>query len=248
MVTLYDLLEIEENASKTRIEESYKNLILEYATNPNLSEEENKQNELILSKLKMAYEILIDDEKRKKYDSTLVKKKAEALLKNVTVKQGSEDKIENVKEDIPYEDINEKYVATNELAEISQSADENFDEDEENLLTEEEQKKLREAAQKEFKINLKRAQKAEEEYQQAYNEAYNSYLRKMGYQVKEPWTLKRVKNVVICIFAFIITCTLIWIIPPTRNILINIYEENFIVKSLVDILGMLINAILSIFK
>lgn len=70
----------------------------------------------------------------------------------------------------------------------------------------------------------------------------------MGYQVKEPWTLKRVKNIVIFIVAIIITCALIWLIPPTRNILINIYEENFIVKSLVDIVGMLINAILSIFK
>lgn len=243
MVTLYDLLDVKSTSSKEEIEESYKSLIVEYATNPNLSEEENKENELIISKLKMAYEILIDDEKRKKYDATLAKKKAEALLQNVSIKH-EDEKIEEKEQQITKEEV----VEDNEIAQLSQ-ADEEEDDIEENAeLTKEEQKKLRQAAQKEFKTNLKKAQKAEEEYQQAYNEAYNNYLRKMGYQVKEPWTLKRVKNVVIFIFAIIIACVLLWIIPPTRNILINLYKENFIIKSLVDIVGMLIKAILSIFK
>lgn len=248
MVTLYDLLDVKDDASKEEIEESYKSLIIEYATNPNLSEEENKENELIISKLNMAYEILIDEEKRKKYDASLAKKKAEALLQNVSVKQEEEIPEENavVKEEI------EEYIETNETAEFSKTVEEEqaYEEtsDEDVSLTKEEQKKLRQAAQKEFNTNLKKAKKAEAEYEQAYNEAYNNYLRKMGYQVKEPWTLKRVKNVAIFIIAIIITCVLIWIIPPTRNILINIYENNFIVKALVDIVGMLVNAILSIFK
>lgn len=243
MVTLYDLLDVKSTSSKEEIEESYKSLIVEYATNPNLSEEENKENELIISKLKMAYEILIDDEKRKKYDATLAKKKAEALLQNVSIKH-EDEKIEEKEQQVTKEEL----VENNEIAQISQVDEEEDDIEENAELTKEEQKKLRQAAQKEFKTNLKKAQKAEEEYQQAYNEAYNNYLRKMGYQVKEPWTLKRVKNVAIFIFAIIITCVLLWIIPPTRNILINLYKENFIIKSLVDIVGMLINAILSIFK
>ena len=86
MVTIYDLLEVEENASKEEIEESYKRLILEYHQDPNLSEEENKENEMILNKLKIAYEILSNDEKRKKYDNDLSKKRAEDLIKNVSVK------------------------------------------------------------------------------------------------------------------------------------------------------------------
>lgn len=243
MVTLYDLLDVKSTSSKEEIEESYKSLIVEYATNPNLSEEENKENELIISKLKMAYEILIDDEKRKKYDATLAKKKAEALLQNVSIKH-EDEKMEEKEEQA----TKEEFVETNEIAQISQADEEEDDIEENTELTKEEQKKLRQAAQKEFKTNLKKAQKAEEEYQQAYNEAYNNYLRKMGYQVKEPWTLKRVKNVVIFVFAIIIACVLLWIIPPTRNILINLYKENFIIKSLVDIVGILINAILSIFK
>ena len=246
MVTLYDLLEVKNSASKEEIEESYRNLIVTYSTNPSLSENENKENELILSKLKMAYEILIDDVKRKAYDDSLAKKKAEALLQNVTIKQEPENKVE--KEEVSYEDIGEKYIETNETVEIVESEPESIESDEEPTLSKEDKKKLREAAQKEFKTNLKRAQQAEQEYEQAYNQAYNDYLKKMGYQVKEPWTLKRVKNLFIGILAVIITCALIWIIPPTRNMLIGIYEENFIVKALVDIFGTLINAILSIFK
>lgn len=245
MVTLYDLLEIKDDASKDEIEASYKDLIVTYSTNPSLSEQENKENELILSKLKMAYDILIDDAKRKAYDDSLAKKKAEALLQNVTIKQEPEKKVE--KEEITYEDAGEEFVETNEIAEISGVSSEP-DEEKEVTLSNEDKKKLREAAQNEFKANLKRAQQAEQEYKQAYNKAYNDYLKKMGYQSKEPMTLKKVKNIFICIIAVVITCALIWIIPPTRNMLIGIYEENFIVKSLVDIFLALINAILSIFK
>ena len=84
MVTIYELLEVQENASKEEIEKSYQKLILEYQKNPSLSEEENNQNEMILNKLKIAYEILSNDEKRKKYDNDLAKKRAEDLIKNVS--------------------------------------------------------------------------------------------------------------------------------------------------------------------
>ena len=39
MVTIYELLEVQENASKEEIEKSYQKLILEYQKNPSLSEE-----------------------------------------------------------------------------------------------------------------------------------------------------------------------------------------------------------------
>ena len=147
---------------------------------------------------------------------------------------------------IAYSDIvtskhKEEIVETDEIQELCE-------EEEDVVLTKEEQNKLRKAAKKEFKANLKRAQKAEEEYNQAYNEAYNNYLRKLGYQVKEPWTWKRVKNTIIAILVVVVVCWLIWIIPPTRQILVDFYNENYIVKALVDIVKVLVNAILGIFK
>ena len=158
MVTIYDLLEVEENASKEEIEESYKRLILEYHQDPNLSEEENKENEMILNKLKIAYEILSNDEKRKKYDNDLSKKRAEDLIKNVSVKS-SETSNSNGVEINEKEETNKK--SSNQSQYISQIEDE--EEQDEVILTEEEQEKLRRAAQKEFNNNLKKAQKAEEE-------------------------------------------------------------------------------------
>lgn len=246
LVTVYDLLEVDEKASKEEIEKSYLRLVNEYKMDPNLSQEENNDNELILKKLKLAYDILTDDEKRDKYDAELSKKRAEELIKNVTVqpketveeetkKQEVVSTVESPKEEVHYENVNEE-------------TENKYEEEPEIQLTDEEKKKLKKAAEKEFKGNLKKAKQAEEEYNRAYNEAYNNYLRKMGYAVKEPWTWKRVKTLIITIFAIIITCTIIWLLPPTRNLLIQIYEENFIVKALVDIVAMLFNAIISVFK
>ena len=244
MVTIYDLLEVDENASKEEIEESYKRLILEYHQDPKLSEEENKENEMILNKLKIAYEILSNYEKRKKYDNDLSKKRAEDLIKNVSIKSNetsnqNDEEINNKKE------INNNH-DSNQNQYIRQNEDE--EEQDEVILTEEEQEKLRRAAQREFNNNLKKAQKAEEEYKQAYNEAYNDYLRKMGYNQKQPWTLKRIKNLVITIAVIILVCVVAWLLPPVRKMLIGIYEDNIIIKSLVDIVGMFVKAILSIFK
>ena len=258
MVTIYDLLEVSENASKDEIEKSYTRLIMEYQMNPSLDEEANKENEMILNKLKIAYGILSNDEKRKKYDDDLAKKRAEELIKNVTVSQAepveekvaSEPKAEPVAQPVvtpepekPVQPVtqNNNIVETNETYKL-------VEEEEDVVLTKEEQARVRKAAQKEFKTNLKKAKKAEEEYNQAYNEAYNNYLRKLGYEVKEPWTWKRVKNTIIAILVIVVVCWLIWIIPPTRQILVDFYNENYIVKALVDIVKALVNAILGIFK
>lgn len=258
MVTIYNLLEVDEKATKQEIEEAYQRLIIEYHKDPNLSAQENQENEMILNKLKIAYEILSNDEKRKKYDNDLAKKRAEDLIKNVSssnvvnqkdisTKEEQENNVKSVSEN-DFETVINNANTTPKYEEVTQNSSSEEYEEDEVTLSKEEQEKLRKAAQKEFKNNLKKAQKAEEEYNQAYNEAYNDYLRKMGYNVKEPWTLKRVKNVIITIFAIILVCVIAWMIPPVREILIGIYEDNVIIKSVVDILGMLINAILSIFK
>lgn len=273
LVTVYDLLEVAEDASKEEIEKAYQRLILEYHKDPILSEEENNNNEIILNKLKLAYDILSDDEKRKRYDNELAKRRAEELIKNVSTTKTDTNELqnENTEKQIKQESTNQepqkysvKRVVTNQQNVIQRpnqnvnhnvtsnqeqaEYEEEYEEDEEVTLSSEEKKKLKKAAQKEFKTNLKKAQKAEEEYNRAYNEAYNDYLRKMGYSVKEPWTLKRVRNLVISLLVIFIVCALIWIIPPTRNLLIKIYEENFIVKALVDIVVMLFNAIVGAFK
>ncbi len=247
MVTIYDLLEVDEKASKEEIQKAYQKLILEYAQNPNLTAEENADNELIMNKVKIAYTILMDDAKRDKYDKDLAKKRAEELLQNVsTVSEEIEEEPANIENEEVDDD--DKYDDGDYDDSYEDSERANIQEVEEVELSKEEQKRVQKAAQDEFKANLKKAQKAEEEYNKAYNEAYNNYMRKLGYNVKEPITLKRVMNVVIFIIVTIVVCVIAWLIPPIRKMLIDIYNENIIIKALVDIVGMLFKSIFSIFK
>ena len=93
MVTIYEVLEVSEDASKEEIEKAYAKLVYEYRIDPNLSEEDNKENELLLNKLKIAYGILANDEKRKKYDQDLAQKRAEELANpEKVVEHGAEKK------------------------------------------------------------------------------------------------------------------------------------------------------------
>ncbi len=230
MVTIYKLLEVREDASKEEIEKSYQKLILEYQINPSLTEEENHENEMILSKLKMAYEILMNDQKRKKYDNDLAKKRAEKLIENVVV---------GLKED--------RHIPIQEEDNFNEQDMINKEPKEEAILTEKEKIETRKAAQREFNQNLKKAIQIEEEYNQAYNKAYNDYLKKIS-RSQGASILGIIKNTIITLLVIIIVCFIAWNIPPIKNILSNIYEDNFIIKSLVDIFIMLLKSITSIFK
>ena len=199
MVTIYDLLEVSENASKEEIEKSYQNLVIEYQTNPILSAEENKKNELILNKLKIAYEILVNDDKRKKYDRDLSKKRAEELIKNISNNGANASTNANtnastnysINDSANYSINNGVNYINNDMSEnglnnsINKDSSVNYDDipkakntrekitfqEEETNLSKEEKKKIRKAARREFNENLKKVQKVEEEYNNAYNEA-----------------------------------------------------------------------------
>lgn len=258
MVTIYDLLEVSEDASKEDIEKAYKNMRIRYRVSSDLTEKENRENEFIIKKLKMAYDILINDEKRSKYDKDLAQKRAEDLIKKVAVNQEepepqpikvSESKVNNVAQN------NESYKTEKELKieRYDKEFDDSVDYPEESLnteieekedeeLTNEEQKKLRKAAQEEFKRNLKKAQKAEEEYNQAYNEAYNNYMKKMKYKTSGGrFSFRKLKNTLITIIVIIVVSFIAWQIPPVRNSLTTLYNDNAVIKIFVDI-------IISIFK
>ena len=56
------------------------------------------------------------------------------------------------------------------------------------------------------------------------------------------WLSIFIKIVIIFVF------WILWIIPPIHKVLVNIYEDNFIIKSLVDIFTIIFQSIFSIFK
>ena len=70
MSTLYEILEVSENASKEVIDKAYKVLAKRY--HPDLQQDaDKKQAEIKMKQINEAYDVLSDDIKRKEYDQTL---------------------------------------------------------------------------------------------------------------------------------------------------------------------------------
>ena len=289
MVTLYELLGVDENANKEVIKSAYDARI----GHPALDDKRRNQ-------MKIAVDILLNDEKRAKYNKDLADYRAQELLKNVTVSENSssvsvQDFIQNTVEEAPakeeanpapqtvveeVEKVEEPEEETDTQMEAIKSdifgaleenriREENMTEEERQKEIEEEQKRQAEARrlqelraieekvnQKEYEktlkkqeaLNKKEMKKAEREYKEKYKEAYVTELRNRGYNVKYPWTWKRVKKLLIGIAAVILILFIAWQIPAVRDPLVELYNENVIVKSLVDVVKGLIDAIFGAFK
>ncbi len=248
MITIYDLLEIEEDASKEEIEDAYNKILYKYRQDPSFSEQTNQENEMIMNKIKIAYEILADENKRKRYDSDLSKKRAESLLKGLG--QNEEDEIENPQEDekdsAEVKDSSEDDALVNNQSskekpkydfddgDVNKYENEDIDEDDVEL-TKEEQEKLRKVAKDEFKKNLIKAKKAEEEYKKAYAEAYDDYMNKNKYVKNQSMTLRKFITTFVSLVVIVLVVFIIVHLPPVREAMNTIYEENIIIKSIVDI-------------
>lgn len=92
---------------------------------------------------------------------------------------------------------------------------------------------LQEQLEKQLKQQMESQMQAQ--YEQKYNEAYESYLRRLGYKIKYKWTWKNYKEFLITILVIILICAILWFFPPTHKILTDLYESNFIIKAIIDI-------------
>lgn len=215
MSNLYEILEVSEKASKEVIEKAYKVLAKKY--HPDLQKEGDKENaEIKMKQINEAYEILSDDERRNQYDIELQAKREEARKKE----------IENeVKKNIKVQEV-EKNIYNKEEGKI-----ENY----KNNLNRDEVK-----TKNDQKENMKILQN---EIQRAYANAYNDYLRSLGYKIKQPWTLKRFIELLKVLTIITIIIAIIWFFPPTNKLIINFYEQNVILKAIINIIVGLWNGI-----
>lgn len=69
----------------------------------------------------------------------------------------------------------------------------------------------------------------------AYQDAYIQDMKNRGYKIKYKLTLKQYKNLIIVIACVILVFIILFQIPPIKRFFTNIYEENIIIKSIVDI-------------
>lgn len=225
MSNLYELLEVSEKASKEVIEKAYKVLAKRY--HPDLQEEKDKkQAEEKMKQINEAYTILIDDEKRKAYDIELNAKRQEEIQRKMQ---------ENTK-------------VNNEITRVEQEAFNDF-QNANMKRQKEEQDKINRKLEEEQKSNM---EKLQADLQRTYSNAYNNYLRSLGYKIKEPWTLKRFIELMKVLIILAVIIIFIWFFPPTHKLIIDFYEQNVVLKFIIDIFIKLIlglwNAIVELFS
>lgn len=206
MKTLYEILEVSENASNEIIEKAYKVLAKKY--HPDLQTPENKkQAENKMKEINEAYEILSDAEKRKAYDSELSIKREE----------------EKRKESQEYNN----YTYDNNTSQQHNMQDEyNKMNDMQRRRQEEKLRRQEQQMRKQMEKNL----------QEEYENAYYQYLRDLGYRIKERWTWKKTKDLILALIIIAIIITILWFIPATNKLMVDFYESNQIVKVIVDVI------------
>lgn len=193
----YEKLEVSQNASPEIIKKAYNVFVKKY--HPDLWPDDKKAwAEEQMKQYNEAYEILINEEKRRNYDESLkIATTATSEVKNSN-SNNNHDSQNNINENAFYK--------------------------------QEQEKLINEINQTKAKLQDELRQKAEKEY----NEAYENYLRSLGYEVKHKKTLKEYLALFIVILIFIAICFIGWQIPFVRNYLINFYESNIIIKYIVD--------------
>lgn len=87
------------------------------------------------------------------------------------------------------------------------------------------------------------AKKLQEEMNRAYANAYNNYLRSLGYKVREPWTVKKFINLLKVLGILAIAILIIWIFPPTHKMLVDLYTNNNVIKAIINVLGNVIQGL-----
>lgn len=222
--TLYEILEVSENASEEVIEKAYKVLVKKY--HPDLQPGDQKENaETKMKKINEAYDILGNENKRKEYDGKLKKERDEERAKynqepnfQYTQKEYRQNDYSNIYKDNISNKTQQNY---------------NYENDRRNY-----QEKLRREEEKQRK-------EMHEKLNKEYENAYYNYLRSLGYKVKHKWTKENLIDLLITLAIMAVIITALWFIPPSHDWMVNFYESNPIIKIIVDII---VGIITGIFK
>lgn len=202
----YDILQVNRNASPEIIEKAYKTLAKKY--HPDLQTEENKkQSEEILKEINEAYEILSDSEKKYAYDASLSQKEAQSL------------------------NYSNEATSTSSLSEEEL----HFRKSQEILRKQQLQQKELYQEQLRREQELVYQQQMEQARRKAYYDAYIQDLKNRGYKIRYKKSLKDYIKSFIAILIFLLILFLLWQIPFIKKFFIDLYNENSIIHSTVDI-------------
>lgn len=187
--------------------------------------------------IEKAYKVLV-----KKYHPDLQKesdkKNAEVMMKKINeayeVLQDAQKRMEydNNLEEIRKEEIEKNSGNYNLENNNYNNLDINYHEKQKVEL----EKQLREE-------EIKRRMQMQENLNMEYQNAYENYLRSLGYRIKKRWTKEKIRDLFITILIIVVIFAILWIIPPTNKIIRNFYEGNPILKAIIDIIIAIITGI-----
>ena len=100
-------------------------------------------------------------------------------------------------------------------------------------------------SEKEKKIVRKNIEK---NVQNEYRKMYEDYFRSLGYKVKHKWTWREIKIILIVILVIAMILTTLWIIPQSRDWMIDIYNSNIFVRLSINLLIGIYRSIIQFFK
>ncbi len=224
MINYYEILEVSEKASKEVIEKAYKALAKKY--HPDLNHDNPKEAEAKMKQLNEAFDVLIDDSQRANFDNILAKKR--------------ELEAQKKQQNTFYNTAESNFTATRpaniaEANKISYSNNGYYTDRDGNFYV------------NTHNMDDKTKQKLQSKLQEKYLEAYDAYLRQHGYKLKYKWTFKRVMQVVLAIIIAIAIFTVLFFIPPIHEYFVGLYEENVVIRVIVNLISSFFKAIFSIF-
>ena len=213
MKDYYQILEVNKNASGEVIDKVYKVLAKRY--HPDLQEASNaKEAEEKFKEVSEAYEILSDEEKRKKYDEEL--EGYENLQKSETVELSEFQKLRDyavqLENEVSYlknRSPNSGYASPNYTNNNFQQNDEPHQNDQDEPYQDTQDKAYQDALNK------------------AYQDAYFSNLRDMGYKIRYKKTFKEfLKNVTALVLTGIIVAIaafIVWHVPSLKSSFMSLF-------------------------
>ena len=89
----------------------------------------------------------------------------------------------------------------------------------------------------------KQREKMQEDLNKEYQNAYENYLQSLGYRIKRGWTKERIRDIVIILLIMAGIITILWFIPPSHDWMVNFYEQNPILKTIIDVIVAIITGI-----
>ena len=225
MNNYYDILEVSQKASKEIIEKAYKVLAKKY--HPDLQETSNKSEaENKMKLINEAYDVLSNDEKRKEYDEQLKREEEQKRLQEEQVR-ARQTNTNNMQQS----SINYNQQQTNNYN--RQQSNYNYTQNQQPYHQNYVERPL---TKEEIKAQKKAEKKARREYQEEQERIYYNYWRSLGYHVKERWTWRKTKILLKIIGIAIIIMLILWILPPTHKIMTEIYENNKIIRTVINII------------